>query len=160
MGIRDRPVSARSPNRARAFVADLGRATPSICSSLSFRQGQVGSWSRLLCGRAASADATFLPRSRRVPALGHRLAKRVSDLSHSCNNRLRPPFRSRSRGAFVPTRTVWAVTPISRENCIFCGPGVRGAHRVVRRCRKPFYLAANAVHSKICGFGTAALRRN
>jgi hypothetical protein len=28
------------PHRARAFVADLGRATPSICSSLSFRQGQ------------------------------------------------------------------------------------------------------------------------
>jgi hypothetical protein len=28
------------PNRARAFVADLERATRSICSSLSFRQGQ------------------------------------------------------------------------------------------------------------------------
>jgi hypothetical protein len=27
------------PNRAHAFVGDLGRATPSICSSLSFRQG-------------------------------------------------------------------------------------------------------------------------
>jgi hypothetical protein len=26
---------------ARAFVANLGRATPSICSSLSFRQGQA-----------------------------------------------------------------------------------------------------------------------
>jgi hypothetical protein len=28
------------PNRAPAFVADPGRATPSICSSLSFRKGQ------------------------------------------------------------------------------------------------------------------------
>jgi hypothetical protein len=29
------------PHRARAFVADLGRATPSIRSSLRFRQGQA-----------------------------------------------------------------------------------------------------------------------
>jgi hypothetical protein len=29
------------PNGARAFVANLGRVTPSICSSLSFRQGQA-----------------------------------------------------------------------------------------------------------------------
>jgi hypothetical protein len=31
------------PNGARAFVADLGRATPSICSSLSLRQAHVRS---------------------------------------------------------------------------------------------------------------------
>jgi autotransporter strand-loop-strand O-heptosyltransferase len=29
------------PHRARAFIADLGRATPSIRSSLSSRQGQL-----------------------------------------------------------------------------------------------------------------------
>jgi transposase InsO family protein len=35
---KDAPVRR---NRARAFVPDLGRATPSICSSLSFRQGHL-----------------------------------------------------------------------------------------------------------------------
>jgi hypothetical protein len=50
VGTRDRPVSAprslivpkilQRDQNARAFVANLGRATPSICSSLSFRPGE------------------------------------------------------------------------------------------------------------------------
>jgi hypothetical protein len=37
---KDAPVRRDVCRTGRVFVADLGRATPSICSSLSFRQGQ------------------------------------------------------------------------------------------------------------------------
>jgi hypothetical protein len=48
------------PDRARAFVANLGRATPSICSSLSFRRGQ-GQSSAL-----GAAGMTFCKRPHRA----------------------------------------------------------------------------------------------